>query len=90
MNICKHSIIETVISHIASKPGFDSSHDTETPFCKSQNESYPAVNLKQFMYFKKHFLLLGFLLKTLQTVDIFVTFFRGVTFLLLSLLNNLI
>ena len=33
------------------------------------------------------FLLVGFLLKTSQTVDIFVTFFRDVV---LSLLNNLI
>ena len=58
MNICKHSIIETVISYSASKakPFFDSSHDTETPFCKSRNESYAAVNLKQFMYFQKAFL----------------------------------
>ena len=81
MNICKHSIIDTVISPIASKPCFDSSsYDTETPFCKSRNESYAALNLKQFMYCisKKHFLLVGFLLKTSQTVDIFVTFFRGV------------
>ena len=53
MNICIHSIIETVVSHIASKPYFDSSHDTEIPFCKSRNESYPAVNLKQIMYFQK-------------------------------------
>ena len=89
MNICQHLIIETAISHSAFKPCFDSSYDTETPFCKSRNESYAAVNLKQFMYsiFKKHFLLVGFLLKTLQTVDIFVTFFRGVV---LSLLTNLI
>ena len=95
MNICKHSIIETVISHSASKPCFNlfyflfsflltinlklikvhveikivnkeaatkrstlfnSSPDTETPFCKSRNESYVAVNLKQFMYFQKAFL----------------------------------
>ena len=59
MNICKHSIIETVISHSASKSCFDSSHDTETPFCKSQNESLAAVNLKQFMYFQKAFLACG-------------------------------
>ena len=73
MNICKHSIIETIISHSAFKSCFGSSHDSETPFCKSRNESYAAVNLKQFMYCisKKHFLLVGFLLKTLQTVDIF-------------------
>ena len=87
MNICKHSIIETVISHIASKPFFDSFHDTKTPFSKSRNESYAAVNLKQFMYFQKAFIACQLLLKTLQTVDTFVTFFRGVV---LSLLNNLI
>ena len=77
----------TVVCHSAFKPYFDSSHDTETPFCKNRNESYAAVNLKQFMYFQKAFLVVVFLLKTLQTVDIFVTFFRGVV---LSLLNNLI
>ena len=48
--------METVISHSASKPCFDSSRDFEIPFCKSRNESYAAVNLKQFMYFQKAFL----------------------------------
>ena len=55
MNICKYSIIETVISYGASKPCFDSSRDTKTPFCKNRNESYDAVTLKQFMYFQKAF-----------------------------------
>ena len=56
MNICKHSIIETVFSDSAFKPCFDTSHDSETSFCRSQNESYATVNLKQFMYFQKAFL----------------------------------
>ena len=56
MNICKHSIMEIVISYSDSKPCFDSSHDSETPFCKSRNESYATANLKQFMYFQKAFL----------------------------------
>ena len=87
MNSCEHSIIDTVVYHSAFKTCFDSSHDTEIPLCKSRNESYAAVNIKysNLCISKKHFLLVGFLLKTLQTVDIFVTFFRGVV---LSLLNN--
>ena len=43
-------MIKTIIcdSAFIFKPCFDFSHDTETSFCRSRNESYAAVNLKQF------------------------------------------
>ena len=53
---------------------------------KAETRATPQQILSNSCISKRHFLLVGFLLKTLQTVDIFVTFVKGVV---LSLLNNL-